>query len=189
MALSRLLWALPAAGLAVASGPATAAGMPQLNPESFSPQLVWLAISFAVLYLVMARIALPRVSQVLEERQDRIESDLKKAEQFKRDAEAAEQAYETGLADARAKAQAATRDANEAATAKAGEALGALGERLAGEIAKAEAGIAEARDAAMANLEAVSVDLARATAERLAGLTVDERTARAAFDAVTRERS
>ncbi len=188
MAFSRLLWATVAVGLLGGAGVARAAGMPQLNPEVFPPQLVWLAVSFLILYLVMARIALPRVSQVLEERQDRIESDLKKAEQLKGDAEAAERAYEAGLAEARAKAQAAIRAANQAASEKAQQDLGDLAARLAGEVARAEAAIAEARDAAMANLEAVSVELARATAERLAGFEVDERTARAAYDAVTRER-
>ncbi|HHI81664.1 MAG TPA: F0F1 ATP synthase subunit B', partial [Rhizobiales bacterium] len=44
--------------------------MPQLDTSTFMPQLVWLAITFFVLYVIMTRLALPRIGGAIEQRQD-----------------------------------------------------------------------------------------------------------------------
>ena len=94
---------------ALVSGPAEAAaehGMPQLDISTFTPQLFWLAIWFVILYLLMAKLALPRVNRLIETRRQRREGDLARAAQLKADAEAASAAYQKALAEARAQAQA-----------------------------------------------------------------------------------
>jgi F-type H+-transporting ATPase subunit b len=78
--------------------------MPQLEIADFAPQLIWLTITFVTLYLVMARIALPRIGAVIEERRDRIADDLDQAEQLKQKTEKAIAAYEQALAQSRAEA-------------------------------------------------------------------------------------
>ena len=75
-------------------------GLPQLNPADFSPQLIWLALTFVVLYLILARVALPRIGEVLDERRDRVQRDLDAAERFKADTDAALAAYEKALSNA-----------------------------------------------------------------------------------------
>ena len=79
---------------------------PPLDPDTFAPQLVWLALTFGLLYLILKRVALPRVGEVIEERADRVKRDLAQAEKLKTDTAAALADYEQALAEARAKANA-----------------------------------------------------------------------------------
>ncbi|MEK9970567.1 MAG: hypothetical protein VW600_15610, partial [Ferrovibrio sp.] len=80
--------------------------MPQLETATFLPQLVWLLITFAILYVLMAKVALPRVAEVVDGRRKRLENDLEEAARLKRETEKAIADYEQALATARAKAQA-----------------------------------------------------------------------------------
>ena len=80
--------------------------MPQIEQIwSFPSQIIWLAITFAALFFIMWKVAVPRISAVLESRQQRIEDNLDKAAAFKKDAEAAIEAYEKAIAEARSEAQ------------------------------------------------------------------------------------
>ncbi len=163
--------------------------MPQLNVTTFPPQLIWLAITFIVLYLLMSRLGLPRISRVLEARQDRIEGDLEKAQQMKGEAEAVIAAYERALAEARQQAQLTLKETTERLNAAAAERQRQMAEKLAAETAAAERRIAQAKTAALANIRDMAVDVARAASTRLAGGTLDGAGAAAAVDAVMRERS
>ena len=91
--------------------------MPQLDVSTFVPQLFWLAVTFGLLLLLMARVGLPRVGGLIEARRRRVDEDLARAAQLKTEAEAALAAYQEALAKARAEAQAAVK-ADEAARRK-----------------------------------------------------------------------
>ena len=65
--------------IGVPAGEAHGAGFPPFDVHTFPSQLIWLAIAFAALYLLMSRIALPRIANILEERHDRIADDLEEA--------------------------------------------------------------------------------------------------------------
>ena len=79
--------------------------MPQLDITTFIPQLFWLIITFVTLYLIMSMVILPKIADVLEQRQDRIASDIQEAERLKLDAEIALKDYESVLFKARESAQ------------------------------------------------------------------------------------
>ena len=79
--------------------------MPQLDITTFIPQLFWLVITFVTLYLIMSMVILPKIADVLEQRQDRIASDIQEAERLKLDAEKALKDYERVLFKARESAQ------------------------------------------------------------------------------------
>src|SRR5690242_5335064 len=81
-------------------------GFPPFEPSTFASQLVSLAIAFVALYIIVSRIALPRVGAVIDARQDKIEGDLAEAQTLKDESESALKAYEADLAAARSKAQA-----------------------------------------------------------------------------------
>jgi F-type H+-transporting ATPase subunit b len=163
--------------------------MPQLDIATFAPQLVWLAISFILLYVLMAWVGLPRISKAIAARRARIDGDIEKAQQMKAEAEAVIAAYERALAEARQQAQQTLKETIDRLNAESAERQRQTGAKLAAETAVAERRIAEAKTAAIANIREMALDVARAAARRLTGDEVDDRRAAAAVDAVLRERS
>ena len=94
------------AGTEVPGGPAQEGGsFPPFDPNNFAAELIWLAITFGAIYLLMSKIALPRVAKILAARKDKIDSDLATAAKAQEDAAAAAAAHEKTLADAKVKAQ------------------------------------------------------------------------------------
>jgi F-type H+-transporting ATPase subunit b len=151
--------------------------MPQLNPADFTPQLVWLLITFVILYFMMAKVALPRISNVLETRAERIRDDLDKAQSLKTEAEAAQAAYEKALSET-------TNRAAEAASKRQAE----LNASLAAKTKDAETRIAQAKSQAIANLKPVAAETAREAAKRLVGLEITQPDAERAAEAAMQER-
>lgn len=176
---------------AIGGGAASAqgAGMPQLNPAGFMPQLVWLGIVFVALYLLMRFVALPRITQVLEERQSRIAHDLDDAEQLKREADKAKADYEAQIAAGRAKAQALAIESRQHVNAQVARQRASQDAAAAEASKAADAAIAAATVKAMANADSVAADLARALAQRLAGIDLDPATVRAAVERASAERA
>ncbi|MBA76191.1 MAG: F0F1 ATP synthase subunit B' [Tistrella sp.] len=157
--------------------------MPQFEPSTFASQIFWLVVSFGLLYLLMSKIALPRIADILEVRQDRIAADLDRAEALKREAEEARAAYEAALANARAEAQKLLEQAGEQAQAEAQRQLDALDERLAAKVREAEAAVAAAKADAMADLASLATETSEAATAKLAGAPVDGAAVRSAVDA------
>ena len=156
--------------------------MPQLVVSDFSSQLIWLVITFVVLYLILWRVALPRIAEVMDERQRRITDGLEEAERLKAEAETAIQEYETALAQARAKAHDTATLARDRAAREVQARRAALQAELATEMAAAEARIAESRQAALANLRDVAIETAQAVTARLIGSEPSAAAAAAALD-------
>jgi F-type H+-transporting ATPase subunit b len=158
--------------------------VPQLDVATFAPQLIWLAITFFLLYLLMAKVALPRVGAVLEERAKRIEGNLEKAEALKREAEAAREAYERAVAESRAKAGTLTAQAAERATKEAADRQHALAASLAAKGQETEKRIADARAKALESTNSIAADVAREAVRKLLGRDVDDASAQAAVKSV-----
>ena len=166
---------LAAAFVAGSSGTAVAAegGMPQLNPHDFAPQIVWLVITFVVLYLIMSKLAIPAIADTLEKRQGKIQSDLDAAEKASEDTRALVAAYEKRLADAREEARKLHREQAEADSAAATARLAELGEKLNARIDEAEKRIAGQRAQVMEGLEDMAHDIAADVYGKLAGQPAD----------------
>jgi F-type H+-transporting ATPase subunit b len=144
--------------------------MPQLDYHTFVPQLVWLAISFVVLYLLMSRLALPKVKAAIEGRRHHLDSDLgRAAAALKVEAEAALAAYQKTLADARAAAQETLRQTGEKLAAEAAERQRQLAATLAEKIAAAEARIAAGKEQALSEIRGIAAEVGTAVVEKLTG--------------------
>lgn len=169
-----------AGGLATfaAGGTAVAGqgGMPQLDYHLFAPQLVWLAIAFIALYLVMSRLAVPAISDTLERRQAKIQGDLDAAEKANEDTRALVAAYEKRLADSREDARRLMREQGETDSSIAGKRLHELHDRLARQIDEAEKRIAAQRDEVMAGLEQMARDIGQEVYGKLVGQAADAAT-------------
>ncbi len=160
---------------------------PPFQSQTFASQLVWLLIAFVLLYVLMAKLALPRVASIIEDRQKRIADDLAEAERLKQQSDAAVAAYEKALADARARAQTIANETRATQQAQADATRKTLEDGLNVKLADAEKSIAATKQAAMANVRAIAEDAARAIIERLIGSAPsDKAVAEAVADALKR---
>src|SRR5581483_6146992 len=100
-------------------------GFPPFKSQTFASQLVWLVIAFVLLYVLMAKLALPRVGGVIESRQKRIADDVAEAGRLKQQSDEAVAAYEKALAATKEAAMSNVR-------AIAEDAAAAIVERLIG---------------------------------------------------------
>jgi F-type H+-transporting ATPase subunit b len=156
--------------------------MPQLDISTYSSQLFWLAITFVSLLVIIWRSAVPRISDALETRQRRIDDNTSKANEFKKEAEAAIEAYEQVLANARADAQSRIAQAHAMLAVEALKREEALASALNTRVAVAEAAIAKTMTEALDSLREVAVAVATAATERLIGKAPPNSSISAAVD-------
>ena len=142
-----------------------------------------LAIAFVALYLIVSKIALPRVGSLLDERQGKIDGDLAEAQKLKDASDAALKAYQNELAAARSRAQAIGAETREKLNAASEAERKTLEERLSIKLAEAEKAIAATRTAAMSNVRGIAADAAVAIVQRLTGIAPDGKSVKAAVDA------
>jgi F-type H+-transporting ATPase subunit b len=159
------------------------APFPPFQKDTFASQLVSLAIAFAALYLIVSKIALPRVGSVLDARQNAIEGDLAEAQKLRDASDAALKAYESELASARSRAQAISAETREKLNAAAETERKMLEDRLSQKLAEAEKTIASTRETAMRNVRGIAADAAAAIVQRLTGMAPDGKLVDSAVDA------
>lgn len=158
------------------------AGMPQLDISSFPNQIFWLVVTLIVLYLILSRVALPRIGAVLAERQGTITNDIAAAEELKLKAQQAEVAYEKALADARAKANAIISDAKVEIQATLDAQMQHADAEIAAQTAESEKAIAEIEAGASDAVKTVAKDAAKEIIALLGG-KADAKTITAAVTA------
>src|ERR1700757_475896 len=156
---------------------------PPFDPDTFPSQLVSLVIAFVALYLIVSRIALPRVGSVIDARQDAIEGDLAAAQKLKDESDAALKAYESELAAARSRAQAIGNETREKLNAASEAERKTLEDQLSAKLAQAEKTIAATRETAMSNVRGIAADAAAAIVQRLTGVLPDGSAVNSAVDA------
>jgi F-type H+-transporting ATPase subunit b len=163
--------------------PAEKHEFPPFQKDTFASQLVSLLIAFVALYLIVSRIALPRVGDVIDARQKAIDGDLADAQKLKDQSDAALKSYENELASARSRAQAISTDTREKLNAASDAERKTLEERLSVKLADAEKTIASTRATAMGNVRGIATDAAAAIVQRLAGVQPDAQSVNSAVDA------
>jgi F-type H+-transporting ATPase subunit b len=142
---------------------------PPFNPDVFAPQLVWLAITFGALYLIMSRKALPRIADVIEERANRIKRDLDAAERLKGETDKALAGYEQSLSDAKTSANGIAKETRAKLTADVDKEKAAVDAQMNAKIVEAEARIAATKNKALSSVNEIASSTAAAVVARLIG--------------------
>lgn len=158
-----------AAEAAGAAHEAGSAGMPQLDFSTFPNQIFWLVVTLVVIYLILSRIALPRIGSVLAERKGTITNDLAAAEELKQKAVAAEAAYNDALARARVEAAKIVAEARAEIQKDLDKEMAKADAAIAAKAGESEARIAEIRAGAMEAVTAVAKDTAKELVAALGG--------------------
>jgi F-type H+-transporting ATPase subunit b len=149
---------------------------PPLDPNTFPSQVLWLATTFGVLYLLVRRMILPRIGEVVEDRSNHIARDLRLTEKIKIEAATALNNYKLALADGRSKANDVVASMRQQLDVEAKKERERIEAQIAAMLSEAENRIAATKSKALANIDEVAIDLARAVVSRLIGkeVTIEE---------------
>jgi len=157
--------------------------MPQLNFNDFAPQLIWLAISFGVLYWLMSQMLVPRIAGVLDARKARIAGDLAEARRLKDETQKAISDYEKALSDARGKAGALAQGERDKLKAEVDGERAKVEAQLGDRLKAAEAQIKAAKDTAIGQVHDVAGETVETLVQELLGIKVSREDALAAVRA------
>jgi F-type H+-transporting ATPase subunit b len=156
---------------------------PPFDPANFAPVLIWLALTFGALYLLMSKVAIPRVEGILKSRRHKIDGDLGAAFKKRAEADRASADYQKTLTDAKARAQALAQETHAQLAAETEAKRRTLEADLSGKLAAAEAQIEATKSKAMGNVDEIARDTAAAIIEHITGKPADPAAIAAAFAA------
>ncbi|WP_265570319.1 ATPase [Sphingomicrobium nitratireducens] len=159
--------------------------MPQIAQigEIYASQLFWLAIFFGLILIVVGYGMLPKIQATVDARDAKIAADLKTAEEARARADSLEEDYRAALDKSRAEASRLAGEAKATAAKKTEASVKRADASIGKKLDAAAAELADARKAAMAEIEAVAAEAAQDMVAKIAGLTVDKKTASAAVAA------
>lgn len=160
----------------------SAIGMPQLCADWIPNQIFWLLVTLVVIYLVLSRVALPRIASVLAERSGTITNDIAAAEDLKVRVKEAEAAYDKALADARSEAAKIVAVAKAEIQSELDVEMAKADAKISAKTVESEAAITEIRDGAVKSVTAVAKDTAGEIVAALGG-KADAKTVTAAVTA------
>lgn len=154
---------------------------PPFDMANFSSMFIWLAISFGLLYLLMSRVALPRVESILRARRSKINGDIGVASRKRAEADQAAAEYQTTLANARGNAQSLAQETYARLAAESEAKRHALEAELAAKLAASEVQIEATKTKAMSNVGQIAQEAAAAIVEHITGDPADAKAIAAAI--------
>ncbi|WP_227268274.1 F0F1 ATP synthase subunit B' [Roseobacter weihaiensis] len=161
---------------------ASSPGMPQLDFSTWGNQIFWLVVTLVVIYMILSKVALPRIAAILAERQGTITNDIAAAEDMKAKAQEAEAAYDKALADARTEAHRIVAEAKAEIQSDLDAAIAKADAEIAAKAAESEKAIAEIRAGAAEAVQQVAKDTAQEIVAAMGG-KADAKTVDAAVTA------
>lgn len=164
-----MLASLATMAVALAAEAKGGGGLPQLNPQDFAPQIIWLIATFGLLYILMAKVALPRVGGVIEDRRQRVQRDLDEAARLKTETEKALADYEASIAAARARAGGIAKELRDKLAADVEAERAKVDKQVSARLGEAERRIADMKTRAMSEVGQIAAETAEAIVAQLTG--------------------
>ena len=143
--------------------------MPQLDISAFAPQIIWLIITFLILYILMSKIALPRIGNILEQRQARIDDNLEMAQNLRKESNAHAESYEKTIEEAREQARKTIQETANEMSIESSRRHEELGIRLSNELILAEDRISAAKVTTIKKIHELAEDVTSDIMETLIG--------------------
>lgn len=156
---------------------AGSAGLPQFDLTTFPSQIFWLFVSFVVLYLFFGKKALPELSSVMENRRNLIESDLRTADEKRREMEKLQAKYEDSISQSTSKANDLLNKAKENAIATTEKSAAEFQKKSEKEVQQISAALEKAKDSARADLNSISAEIVVEVTKKVSGLKVTKKDA------------
>jgi F-type H+-transporting ATPase subunit b len=169
----------------VANGEAPKTGLPQMDTATFPGQIFWLAVTFAFLFVMMSRFAVPRIAGAIGARRGRIEGDLGTAESLRKDAANALAGYESALAGARSRALQLANENRKRVVTEMEQIKSQADATAQAGMADAERRIADQRARAAASTKTAAAEAAAEIVERLIGERVSAADAERALNSAS----
>jgi len=167
---------------------AESGGMPQLNPEFWISQIFWLTITFGILYIVLSKIILPKISANLEIRKSQILDNIEVAEQQRKKSELKIKEYENIVQDSKNEAKNYLNQAKEKVLKNINFKKKSLDKELSEEIQKAESEIKELKNKAPEKINKIAVETSADLLHQLIGAEVNSSSISAIVDDLSKKK-
>ena len=167
---------------------AESGGMPQLNPEFWVSQIFWLTMTFGILYIVLSKFILPRISANLEVRKSQILDNIETAEKLREESELKIEEYNKTLQRSRNEAKNYFKQAREKLLKDINLKKDALDIELSLEIKKGESEIQDLRDRAPQKINEIAVETTKDLLQQLIGINVNSSSISAIVDDLSKKK-
>ena len=161
---------------------AESGGMPQLNPEFWISQIFWLTLTFGILYVVLSKLILPKISANLESRKSQISDNIEAADKQREESEAKLREYEEIVSKSKIEAKKIFNQAREKALKDIGQKTEVLDKQIDEEIKKVEDEINQLRKEAPAKINKIAIETASELTQKLIGAEVNNSSISAIVD-------
>ena len=166
---------------------AESGGMPQLNPEFWISQIFWLILTFGILYVVLSKLILPKISANLELRKSQIQENIEAAEKQRQNSEAKLKEYEDIVLKSKLEAQNIFKEAREKVIKDINAKKETLDKQISEEIKKAEQEISLLKKGAPLKINKIAIDTSSELVKKLIGAEVNNSSISAIVDDLSKK--
>ncbi|MDC3071468.1 F0F1 ATP synthase subunit B [Candidatus Pelagibacter sp.] len=167
---------------------AESGGMPQLNPEFWISQIFWLTLTFGILYIILSKLILPKISANLELRKSQIQENIEAAEKQRESSEAKIKEYDEIILKSKLEAKNIFREAREKVIKDINSKQNVLDKQIDEEIQKAEKEIQILKDNAPIKINKIAIETSSELLKKLIGAEVNNSSISAIVDDLSKKK-